>query len=94
MTHQSVRTIINKYSDQAKLSRKITPHLFRHMTATMLLENGIDIRIVQILLDHSSISATQIYTHDSNSAQQRIITMNNPRNKLKGLAMPPTEDNL
>jgi len=82
MNPQSVRTIIHKYCTQAKLSKRITPHLFRHTTATMLLENGTDIRIVQMLLGHSSISTTQIYTHVSNSAQQRIITMNHPRNRF------------
>ena len=77
---QSVRTLINKYRVRAQITKRITPHIFRHTTATMLVENGTDIRIVQSLLGHSSIATTQIYTHVSDLAQGKIIAMNHPRN--------------
>lgn len=79
---QSVRTLINKYRVQAQITKRITPHIFRHTTATMLVENGTDIRIVQSLLGHSSIVTTQIYIHVSDFAQGQIIALNHPRNKF------------
>jgi len=77
---QSVRTLINRYRVRAQITKRITPHIFRHTTATMLVENGTDIRIVQSLLGHSSIATTQIYTHVSDLAQGKIIALNHPRN--------------
>ena len=63
MTEQSVRNMINFYCKQCGVDMHITPHMFRHSFATLLLEEDVDIRYIQRMLGHSSITTTQIYTH-------------------------------
>lgn len=63
LTPRSVQRIVKRYAKQAGITKKITPHTIRHTFATDLLRNGADIRSVQTLLGHSSITTTQIYTH-------------------------------
>ncbi len=63
MTPRSVQRMIHKYAKMAGLSKKVTPHTIRHSFATDLLQSGADLRSVQELLGHSSITTTQIYTH-------------------------------
>ncbi|HAS88872.1 MAG TPA: integrase [Desulfovibrio sp.] len=82
LSDQSVRRIIKKYSSIAGVTENITPHMFRHTIATMLLENGVDIRNIQILLGHSSLSVTEIYTHVSLSSQREILVKKHPRKKI------------
>ena len=83
LSEQSVRNMINSYSKGAGVSIHITPHMFRHSFATLLLEEDVDIRYIQQMLGHSSITTTQIYTHTSINKQKNILSAKHPRNKLE-----------
>ncbi len=83
LSEQSVRNMINTYSKGAGVSIHITPHMFRHSFATLLLEEDVDIRYIQQMLGHSSITTTQIYTHTSIKKQKNILSTKHPRNKLE-----------
>lgn len=82
LSEQSVRFMINHYVKLAGIDIHITPHMFRHSFATLLLEEDVDIRYIQQLLGHSSITTTQIYTHISMKKQRNILAKKHPRNKL------------
>ncbi len=79
ISEQSVRRMINKYSSLAAIDLHITPHMFRHTFATCLLEADVDIRYIQEILGHSSITVTEIYTHVTMSKQKDILTTKHPR---------------
>ena len=79
---QSVQRIINKYLKKLNIQSHITPHMFRNTFATSLLEAGMDIRYIQSLLGHSSISTTQIYTHMTTKQQTVLLTELHPRSKM------------
>lgn len=82
ISDQSVRRMINKYCHLAAIDLHITPHMFRHTFATSLLEADVDIRYIQEMLGHSSITVTEIYTHVSLSKQKDILTNKHPRKNL------------
>lgn len=82
LSDQSVRFMINHYTQLAGISQHITPHMFRHSFATLLLEQDVDIRYIQKMLGHSSISTTEIYTHVSNVKQKDILVNKHPRNLI------------
>lgn len=82
LSAQSVRRIIQKYLKQIGVTYHITPHMFRHTFATALLEAGMDIRYIQSLLGHSSISTTQIYTHVATARQTILLAEKHPRGKM------------
>lgn len=83
LSEQSVRNMIDDYAKNAKIPQHITPHMFRHSFATLLLEEDVDIRYIQQMLGHSSITTTQIYTHTSIGKQKAILTTKHPRNKFE-----------
>lgn len=82
LSEQSVRAIINKYTQLAGTDLHITPHMFRHSFATYLLEEDVDIRYIQRMLGHSSITTTQIYTPVAMPKQKEILSTRHPRNKV------------
>ena len=82
LSEQSVRYMINHYVEISGIDMHITPHMFRHSFATLLLEEDVDIRYIQQLLGHSSITTTQIYTHISMKKQRNILAKKHPRNKF------------
>lgn len=82
LSEQSVRYMIDDYAKNAGIKQHITPHMFRHSFATLLLEEDVDIRYIQQMLGHSSITTTQIYTHTSIGKQKTILETKHPRNKF------------
>ena len=76
-----MRIFLKNIESELKLTEHITPHMFRHTFATTLLEKDVDIRYIQSILGHSSISTTQIYTHVTKEHLKNVYLKAHPRNK-------------
>lgn len=83
LSSQSVRLLIKRCREEIGIGKKITPHTFRHTFATLLLEEDVDIKYIQNLLGHSSITTTQIYTHVNMNKQKKILSSKHPRKKME-----------
>ena len=81
LTTRGVRDIIDNIIKKAALNIKVTPHMFRHTFATMLLNEGCSLRSVQELLGHANLSTTSIYTHVSNDRIKDVYLHTHPRTK-------------
>lgn len=79
---QFIRRLIRKLGEHVALTRRVTPHMFRHSVATYLLEEGVDIRYVQRLLGHRSIVTTEIYTHVADAALKSRVIERHPRKTI------------
>lgn len=87
ISDQSIRNNVKHLAIKAGIQKHITPHIFRHSFATLLLEKDVDIKYIQSLLGHSSIMTTQIYTHVNREKQIQILKAKHPR---RDLVMRPT----
>jgi integrase/recombinase XerC len=79
ITNQAIADIVDKYWKKSGLPIHVTPHKLRHSFATHLLDNGADLRSVQTLLGHASLSTTQIYTHVSTTRMKEVYNASHPR---------------
>ena len=79
LTRAMIFTIVKKLGEKAKIQKSISPHTFRHSFATHLLENGADLRAIQMMLGHESITTTEIYMHIDKSHLKKVIDEFHPR---------------
>ncbi|GFH94979.1 tyrosine recombinase XerC [Lachnospiraceae bacterium] len=82
LSEQSARRMIHKYAQEIQAEINITPHMFRHSFATYLMEEDVNIRYIQKMLGHSSITTTQIYTYVTTEKEKKILQTKHPRNKM------------
>jgi integrase/recombinase XerD len=79
LARESVWRLVRRWAQEAGVAGHVTPHTFRHSFATHLLEGGADLRVVQTLLGHASISTTQLYTHLTGERLREVYTRAHPR---------------
>jgi len=84
ITVSGVRWIIDRYAQQSGLGKRIHPHSLRHSFATHLVNSGCDVRVVQEMLGHSSLSTTQRYTHVNIEGLKKVYAKAHPHAKIKG----------
>jgi integrase/recombinase XerD len=78
LTTQGIANVIKQLRAEAGIERHVTPHMLRHTVATLLLRNGVDIRIVQEFLGHASIATTQRYTHVTKEHLRGVLRKRHP----------------
>jgi len=86
LSTQGIANIIAKFRQDAGIARHITPHMLRHTVATLLLRNGVDIRVVQEFLGHASIATTQRYTHIAKEHLIGVLRKHHPSLGLRAKA--------
>ena len=79
MSREAVWRLVKRWTEAAGIGERVTPHTFRHSFATHLLEGGADLRVVQALLGHASISTTQLYTHLTGERVREVYARAHPR---------------
>ena len=79
MSREAVWSLVKRWTESAGVAERVTPHTFRHSFATHLLEGGADLRVVQALLGHASISTTQLYTHLTGERVREVYSRAHPR---------------
>jgi len=79
LTRAMIFTIVKQLTEKAGIHKTISPHTFRHSFATHLLENGADLRAIQLMLGHESITTTEIYTHIDKSHLTKVMNTYHPR---------------
>ncbi len=84
LSERRVQRILGKYANIAGIGRRVHPHMLRHTFATHLLDGGADLRVVQELLGHASLSSTQIYTHVTQSQARKVYLSAHPMAQEKG----------
>ena len=88
LTRQAVWKLIRRYALEAGIQRDISPHTMRHTFATHLLEGGADLRTVQLLLGHSDLAATELYTHVRSDVLEEVYRRCHPRNGERAFEAP------
>ncbi|HEY0322029.1 MAG TPA: tyrosine-type recombinase/integrase [Pyrinomonadaceae bacterium] len=83
LSTQGITNVIAKLRREARIKRHVTPHMLRHTVATLLLRNGVDIRMVQEFLGHASIATTQRYTHITKEHMVRVLRKRHPSLNLR-----------
>lgn len=81
LTRAMIFTIVKKQAQKAGIDKSISPHTFRHSFATHLLENGADLRTIQLMMGHESITTTEVYTHLDNKHLKQVMQKFHPRNR-------------